>query len=179
MPDVEALRAAGIIPVFSSGNEGELGTASVGFPGTYPNVLGVGATDANDVIGSFSGRGPSFWDEIKPEVSAPGVSVRSSLPGGEYGNGTGTSMAAPHVTGLIALMLQATRLSHDVEGFLKLTADRTLARPDTAGAHRLQAVRWATAAGCTARHRWRPPRQPPVGATVTGCTDRRAVHRAG
>ncbi len=104
LADVQAWRAAGIFPVFSSGNSGVLG---VGSPASFAESFAVGATDSTDLIASFSSRGPSPWGEIKPEVTAPGVSVRSSLPGGAYGNGSGTSMAAPHVAGLVALMKQA------------------------------------------------------------------------
>jgi uncharacterized repeat protein (TIGR01451 family) len=121
--DVQALRAAGIVPIFSAGNDGpEPGT--VGSPGSYPETIAVGATDDLDQVTSFSSRGPSVWDEIKPEVSAPGVQIYSSLPGGAYGTANGTSMAAPHVTGLVALMLQADpKLSvDDIETILTSTA---------------------------------------------------------
>jgi subtilisin family serine protease len=104
--DVRALRGAGILAVFSSGNDGPYdGTVSA--PASYPEALAVGATDADDEIATFSSRGPSPWGEVKPEVSAPGVNVRSTLPGGGYGSKQGTSVAAPHVAGVLALMLQA------------------------------------------------------------------------
>ncbi len=102
--DVQRLVDAGIVPVFSAGNSGS-DSGSVGSPGSY--AFAVGATDADDVIASFSSRGPSPWGKIKPDVSAPGVNVLSGLPGGGYGVYNGTSMAAPHVSGLSALLLQA------------------------------------------------------------------------
>jgi len=105
-PDVQALIAAGIVPIFSAGNDGPY-SYSVGAPASFPEAIAVGATDADDVIAGFSSRGPSPWDEIKPEVVAPGVNVRSSVSGGGYATKDGTSMAAPHVTGIVALMLQA------------------------------------------------------------------------
>jgi subtilisin family serine protease len=73
----------------------------------------------------FSSRGPSFWGEIKPEVCAPGVDIRSSIPGGRYEGGwSGTSMATPHVAGLAALVLEAnpTLTADDLENFMKYTA---------------------------------------------------------
>jgi uncharacterized repeat protein (TIGR01451 family) len=106
-PIVQALRAAGIVPVFASGNP-SAGLGSIGTPASIPEAIAVGATDSNDVVTSFSGRGPSFYEGVqKPELSAPGSIVRSSIPGDGYANFGGTSMAAPHVSGLIALMVSA------------------------------------------------------------------------
>jgi len=104
--DLQALRAAGIVPVFSGGNNGP-SASSLNSPGSYPEALAVGAVDAADQVTTFSSRGPSPWGEIKPEVSAPGTQIRSTLPGGTYGSANGTSMAAPHVAGLAAILLQA------------------------------------------------------------------------
>ncbi len=162
-PDVAAWRAAGIFPVFAAGNDGEMGSGSVHSPGSFPHAVAVGATNSEDAIASFSSLGPSFWEETKPEVSAPGVDIRSSVPGGSYESGwSGTSMATPHAVGLTALLLEAapTLTADDLENFMKYTAADTSTGlstslgetgPDNAfGAGRIDAydaVRWALGAG--------------------------------
>jgi len=102
---VDAWNAAGIFPAFSIGNAGEFGCATAGSPGDYLNSYGAGAFDINNNIAFFSSRGPSaFGGELKPNVSAPGVDVRSSVPGGGYESFQGTSMASPHVAATVALI---------------------------------------------------------------------------
>ncbi len=101
---VQAWVAAGIFPAFANGNGGS-GCNSAAPPGNYPESYGVGAFDINNNIASFSARGPSpFGGTIKPNLAAPGVNVRSSVPGGGYANFSGTSMATPHVAATIALI---------------------------------------------------------------------------
>ncbi len=116
---------AGIMPSFSNGNSGPA-AGTVGSPGAYPFLMGVGAISASSgTIASFSSRGPScYTGGIKPDVVAPGVNVRSSFPGNTYGSISGTSMAAPHNTGVIALILSANpSLTYtDVTGILTRTA---------------------------------------------------------
>ncbi len=101
--DIRALRAAGIFVVFANGNSGP-GPGTVISPASLPEAFAVGATDSYDGVAYFSSRGPSPWGEVRPHVVAPGVSVRSALPGGTYGRMSGTSMATPHVAGLVALL---------------------------------------------------------------------------
>ncbi|WP_109474065.1 carboxypeptidase regulatory-like domain-containing protein [Ornithinimicrobium cavernae] len=109
---VAAWRAAGIVPLFANGNDGPAG-GTVGNPGGYPHSIGVGATDSNDQIASFSSRGPVVWDGVeytKPQVSAPGAAIYSAWPqdsGQDYHTISGTSMATPHVSGVAALVLSA------------------------------------------------------------------------
>lgn len=107
---VENTRAAGIVVVVSAGNEGSQCETIDDPAAIYEAAFTVGATDGTNLIASFSSRGPVTIDDsgrLKPDVVAPGVSVRSSVPGDAYGYASGTSMAAPHVTGLVALLLQA------------------------------------------------------------------------
>lgn len=110
-PMVQNWRASGIFPEFSAGNtslSNPGGSGSVAAPANYPEAFAAGATDSSDHLAGFSLQGPSPYDEIKPDVSAPGVNVYSSVPGSDYdGTYSGTSMAAPHVAGTAALLLSA------------------------------------------------------------------------
>ena len=125
---VKKWKAAGIVPIFSSGNTGEYnagGEGSIGSPGSLEDSFSVGALTKDDRLAKFSLRGPSkHTNKFKPEISAPGVNILSADYKGGYVLKTGTSMAAPHVTGAVALILEANKnLSVDkVEDILKSTA---------------------------------------------------------
>jgi len=106
------VRDAGIVTVHSAGNEGSSCETVTEIAAIYDESFSIGATNSSDSIASFSSRGPVTVDgsgRLKPNVVAPGVDIRSSLPGGGYNTSgwNGTSMAAPHVAGLVALLLSA------------------------------------------------------------------------
>jgi len=116
---VENTRAGGILVVAAAGNSGPSCSTVRDPPAIYDAVFTAGATDLADLATSFSSRGPVMVDgsgRPKPDVAAPGFAIWSSLPGGWYGYKQGTSMAAPHVVGAVALLYSAAPdLVGDVE----------------------------------------------------------------
>lgn len=107
MEDVTlAWEASGIFGSWSNGNNGS-GCQTSGSPGSRTANYSVGAYDVSDTIAGFSSRGAGQDGEIKPNISAPGVNVRSSVPGNGYASASGTSMASPHLAGVVALLWSA------------------------------------------------------------------------
>jgi hypothetical protein len=109
-PAAEALRAAGLFVVVSAGNEGPR-CGSVDDPiALYDSVFSVGALEQSGNVAFFSSRGPVEIDgseRVKPDIVAPGVEVLSSYPNSTYAFNSGTSMAGPHVAGVVALLWSA------------------------------------------------------------------------
>ncbi|MBI5266570.1 MAG: S8 family serine peptidase [candidate division Zixibacteria bacterium] len=108
---IDAVEAAGIVTIFAAGNEGP-NPMTLRQPAdraaSPTNAFAVGAVDDALNIAAFSSRGPSLCDttRIKPEIVAPGVNIRSSTKGSAYVFMSGTSMAAPFIAGMAALLRQ-------------------------------------------------------------------------
>jgi len=127
----------GTVVTFSQGNAGP-GCGSANSPGDLTIVIGVGSTDSGDALSSFSSRGPSIISNAdfniqKPDISAPGSSILSSYYSSDtsYASLSGTSMACPHVSGLIALLYEVNpNLSVDqVKSILQTTSFQGVAPP--------------------------------------------------
>ncbi len=108
---------AGVVLVASAGNNGPT-PDSVHYPARYPGVIAVAAIDSSDRLPSWSSTGPQV------DLAAPGVDILSTYTGPHYTTLSGTSMAAPHVTGAAALSLAVDpkRSPNQVEDLLKATA---------------------------------------------------------
>src|ERR1044071_4920068 len=118
---VNNTQAAGIFVEVSAGNSGSSCSSVTDPPAIYSASFSTGAIDISNTLATFSSRGPSTYytpNLLKPNISAPGVNVRSTLRGSDssFGPMTGTSMAGPHVCGVVALLWSARpQLVRDIE----------------------------------------------------------------
>jgi len=136
LPYIEPHVEAGTVVAFSQGNSGS-GCNTANSPGDLAIVIGVGSTTNTDALSSFSSRGPGVnlpnFDTQKPNIAAPGSSVLSSYYTSDvaYATLSGTSMACPHVAGVIALMYGANPdlTVDEVRSILETTNFRGVAPP--------------------------------------------------
>lgn len=150
---IQNLIAGGIFYVASAGNAGDNNpgqfcSSIIHTPATYAGSFVVAASDENDSITDFSSRGPiAEADIVTLDIAAPGIRVRSSVPGGEYDMKRGTSMAGPHVAGVAALVMSVnpTLKGHPqmVGDILRASADRSgISDPHTSGCGGLTMSDW-------------------------------------
>ncbi len=128
---IAGLRRNNVLPVIAAGNEGPDTSRS---PGNYPNVLSVGACTEDDLVADFSSsqRMARTDDPLVPDLVAPGVNVLSCVPGGNFAQMDGTSMATPHVAGLAALLRQAAPAAtiDDIESAILASCSLPASMPD-------------------------------------------------
>ena len=143
---IDAAAAAGVVPVIAADNQfDQYGYGSISSPANAPSAITVAATTLAGTIADFSSGGPTPVSlQLKPDVAAPGVAITSSLPvnqAGPFGAMSGTSMAAPQVSGAVALLMQR---HPSLDG----RADQVGARPD---GRRPSATTAAARSRCSAR----------------------------
>ena len=127
---IDAAAGAGVVPVIAADNQfDQYAYGSVSSPANAPDAITVAATTLDGTIADFSSGGPTPVSKLlKPDVSAPGVEITSSLPvnqAGPFGAMSGTSMAAPQVSGAVALLMQRhpTWTVEEIKSALVLTGD--------------------------------------------------------
>ncbi|MEO7175832.1 MAG: S8 family serine peptidase [Saprospiraceae bacterium] len=134
---ISNLKAAGIVVVVSAGNSGPSCETIAFSPALLEQSFTIGASNEVDSVSSFSSRGWVSADSsfrMKPDVVAPGSAVLSSIPGGNYAHFWGTSMAGPHVAGLVALIISANpALAGQVDVIEEIIRASAVPKLDTVG----------------------------------------------
>jgi len=147
--------AAGVVVIVAAGNDGPKEN-TIDYPGAYHDSLAVAAVDEALKVANFSSRGANVF------VAAPGVSVRSTYPGGQYATMSGTSMATPHVAGLAALWVsrdpgdRKTRPARFREALKGASKSANVLRPNTASGYGCPDAVLLVPSGAS------PPPEPPV-----------------
>ena len=166
----DAACARGVLVCVAAGNEGP-GSSTVGSPGCARKVITVGASDDADTVATFSSRGPTLDGRNKPDLCFPGVRIVAARASGTlmgtvvddyYTEASGTSMATPHATGAVALLLQASPQStpDQIKGLLMQTAKDLGLAANTQGAGRADIGKAFGGGGVT------PRPQPPQGCSL-------------
>ena len=132
--------AAGVVVVAAAGNSGPTNTLP-SYPAAYDSVIAVAATDSNGLVATYSNQG-SYLD-----IAAPGSAIISTYRGG-YASLSGTSMASPHIAGVVAMMLQAGIPAANIKSQLQSTADNSSPR-DNPNRYGAGLVNPYGALGCT------------------------------
>jgi len=130
----------GVVVVVAAGNSGP-DSGTITSPGCSKKGIAVGAVDDNDNVPSWSSRGPTDDGRVKPDLVAPGVGITSTWKDNSFKSLSGTSMSTPHVSGVVALLLETdSSLEPDeVKEALKTTALDLGLDEDTQGAGRVDA----------------------------------------
>ncbi len=142
-PTLDTARTVpGVQLIAAIGNDGRKGIDRHGSPGNYDIVMGIGATDQHDSVADFSdwGNVAQHGGLAKPDLCAPGVEIMSSIPGGNFGEKSGTSMASPVVAGAAALLIQQDdTLADDMDALVQrlIALTTNIGQNARAGAGRL------------------------------------------